>query len=1150
MMMLFRCCIYDLAFKPDGSELLVAVDVSVWIYNVYDGTLVVTLDGHKDLVYAVAYSCDGDIFASGSADRNVIVWTEQHEAILKYSHSDSVQCLAFSPVGCFLLSCAVTDFGLWTKTEKSVGKQRVTSRCTSCAWNSDGRIYAVALFDGTVMLRLFDVLNQVSLCREGGREIAKLTRPSGEAIWAMAFGAARVTASVALAFFLKLSVFKLKKLRIFRGYTGEILAVADCGQTIMFYDLEGKQVVLDEKKLGYDPSGMDFFNYGQYLIMCGSNRRITLYNREGTTLGTIAEMESWVWCVKSSHVSNVIAVGCVDGTLACFQLKFGAVHGLHKERYAYRENMTEVVVQHFGKQTSVKLHCNDLVKKIAIYRNKLAVQLSDRIHIYRQIMEREDGKMEYRLVEKIIGSFDCSLLVVCMQHIILCTEKFLQCYNHKGMKVRDWILDSLIKYIKVIGGPSGKETLLVGDRNGTVYKVFVDNPFPVRIVQVKHEVFCLDVSHLRTKLAVVDKRRICSVFNIYTKQLLFQEPHSDSVAWNADHDDLLCFSGDDVLNVKANDFAPSRQDIMGMVVGFSGKRAFCLNMFRVSAIEVPLSTHLYKYLSKEKFGKAYEIAAFGVTESDWDLLGTKALESFDLEIAKKAFFRVKNYKFLQLVYEIEEMKNNGENANVILGYIKAYQGQFREAACYFQKGGQEQKALEMFTELRMFDQAEDFLSSASGDTQRALMRRKADWAKSSNEPRVAAEMFMGSGDYDKALTLMIENDWFDMILSLMRRLDRSETDLLRTIGTYLVKKKEYMVAAQLFLSMNDIQSLVAMHVEAKHWNDAFALASQYPKFKEDVYLPYARYLAENDRFEEAQKAFHLAGHDEEALQVLGQLAENAVIEHRYLDAGYYNWLLGMQYLCCDLEDKEKLLKNKEKMIKAECFYAYDAINRYFLEPFASYSPEALINIARFLAFQPAIPKISRVKIFFVLAKQSRALGAFKLARFALEQLSYLKIPTRLESMIETASILIRATPFTDAEQLLLMCYKCGSTNPLVGSNFCIQCKSPFVFSFISFEILPLVEFTLADNIQLDEAMELIEAESLNEEKGTSFQQKLAKLGKKEETLSLDRDDLLSLEKSQVFMVTNPPPLKTRFYYNIVPEIAISKCNYCQHLFIS
>lgn len=55
---------------------------------------------------------------------------------------------------------------------------------------------------------------------------------------------------------------------------------------------------------------------------------------------------------------------------------------------------------------------------------------------------------------------------------------------------------------------------------------------------------------------------------------------------------------------------------------------------------------------------------------------------------------------------VKEMQNNDENPSVMLGYIKAYQSQFHEAAHFFQKGNQEQKALEMFTELRMFDQAE------------------------------------------------------------------------------------------------------------------------------------------------------------------------------------------------------------------------------------------------------------------------------------------------------------------------------------------------------------------------------------------------------------------------------------------------------------
>ena len=42
-------------------------------------------------------------------------------------------------------------------------------------------------------------------------------------------------------------------------------------------------------------------------------------------------------------------------------------------RYAYRESMTEVVVKHLITEDSIRLKCKDLIKKIAIYKNRLAV---------------------------------------------------------------------------------------------------------------------------------------------------------------------------------------------------------------------------------------------------------------------------------------------------------------------------------------------------------------------------------------------------------------------------------------------------------------------------------------------------------------------------------------------------------------------------------------------------------------------------------------------------------------------------------------------------------------------------------------------------------------------------------------------------------
>ena len=74
-----------MCYHPDGSQLIVAAGSRVLVYDSNDGTLIQSLKGHRDTVYAVAYAKDGKRFASGSADKSVIIWTDKLEGILKYT---------------------------------------------------------------------------------------------------------------------------------------------------------------------------------------------------------------------------------------------------------------------------------------------------------------------------------------------------------------------------------------------------------------------------------------------------------------------------------------------------------------------------------------------------------------------------------------------------------------------------------------------------------------------------------------------------------------------------------------------------------------------------------------------------------------------------------------------------------------------------------------------------------------------------------------------------------------------------------------------------------------------------------------------------------------------------------------------------------
>lgn len=247
----------------------------------------------------------------------------------------------------------------------------------------------------------------------------------------------------------------------------DTIAVADFNQMLTFYTLGG-QMIGKPRIMGSDPLCLTYFPNGEFLVASGSCRALQLFNKEGIRLGNLGDpFESWVWSVAFHPNGLSYALGFQDGTVASYNVAISTVHALYRERYAFRENMCDVIIQHLVLGQKVRIKCRDLVQKIAIYRSCLAVQLSERVILY-ELSSTENKSMHYKVKEKIQKRFDCSLLVVCSQNIVLCQEKRLQSLNFNGELQCEWIMDSYIRYIRVTGGPRGKEGLLIGLKSGNV----------------------------------------------------------------------------------------------------------------------------------------------------------------------------------------------------------------------------------------------------------------------------------------------------------------------------------------------------------------------------------------------------------------------------------------------------------------------------------------------------------------------------------------------------------------------------------------------------------------------------------------------------------------------------------------------------------
>lgn len=162
--------------------------------------------------------------------------------------------------------------------------------------------------------------------------------------------------------------------------------------------------------------------------------------------------------------------------------------------------------------------------------------------------------------------------------------------------------------------------------------------------------------------------------------------------------------------------------------------------------------------------KAYKVACLKVTDYDWNQLGHQSLESLQLEVARKAFIRTKNYLYLDLINNyLSTWKNRSKSSELLLlADVMAYKGRFSEAAKLYKQADSEVRAVSMYTDLGMYDLAKNLVKSGDERVKKKLVQDQASWVDFISEPRAAAEMHLSVGNTSKAIEIMGENGWIDM----------------------------------------------------------------------------------------------------------------------------------------------------------------------------------------------------------------------------------------------------------------------------------------------------------------------------------------------------------------------------------------------------
>ncbi|KAG9397500.1 WD domain, G-beta repeat [Carpediemonas membranifera] len=1082
--------VYSTAWSPDGSKLLVAVDNRILQYT-SKGELQKQIE-RQNHVYCVSYSPDGKQFAVGggvgdpkdkSTTGEVVIFQSNGSALYRYQHKGMVQCLAYSnsenPV---LISCSSEEIIVCAGMESRLKQKKITSRVLSVAWSPDARYFATGDEKGNVVIR-----------DSTGESIHHETIFADGPVWALSFSP-NITAG-----------------------DEHLLYVSSWAGTLSAYQLSGRRV--KHTSLEFLPLCMAWRESN--LLIGGTDGQVHFF-KDGTYLNAPATLgDTWLWSVSPRPGSSTVVLGSGDGQVAALNITNLMVHALYKDTYAFRDGLTDVVVQDLLKGTRVKLAVRKYVRKLALYDDHLAIQTPSSIVIYHTA-----DQLDYRVKHTVNKSPQCSLLVVAKKHIFLCNGRTIDLLDFNGDISQSWAFDADIGYMKIIGGPPGGECVYLGLSDGSVHCVFANQTESVNILRHTGFVRCLDVQTTKEHIIVADQTGKYRVYNLVTREAVISDNGASALAWNSVLADLYVVSSNRILSVKIGKEVIYQQPVQGPVIGFSGTKIFYFKKNSVRVVDIPLANALVYFTRRKDFAKAYSIACVGVPDKDWYYLGTQALRATDWDVARKCFIRLRDMPAVDLISRVVDRQPE-EVVELINAELAIRKGQFGLAAEAFLKAGDLTRAQDSL----LFCSSEDIarlhetadISQLSG-----LMSHQADFLESIGDAEAASQILHSLGQWARLVNLLARHGKNAELEAICKEIPASEKDALTRVAGLLEDMGSIDLAKSALTRLGDVRTSVGFLTRHSQYEEALELVNKAPDLAQTVKSAYGDYLAVHGDYERARRLFVECGMVDKATGILRSLISSAVRTNRFTLAGTMlqalfkeelNSVRGLEHTI--EEDAAHVAEAQDHAAVADVYASYAVVHEAVTQPVTDIRPEDAMHHALYVLNRSGtLPEGVSVAITTLgLASSAAKVGSHAIAMDALTRLRMLRLPRQYSCQAEAIYQQVVGRP--DSNEVTGHCPRCAAVQPLFAPvpETCPACSHETVRSSLTRRVLPVVR-VVVDDATREEVEDIAYSIGLNAAGQDSLMigdGVMGLIANSDAEIILSKSDLQSVDPAQIYV---------------------------------